>query len=386
MYFKNLVRIISMILACWLCIGLVSCTTEQSEPSTDPPAKEPEQELPEDPQEKPENEDGGATITVNGKYFLAENLDSLKIHGRTSVVGKGISCDFTASGIEFTAYVEGAVKLYLSCTANTYFTVYVDGERLSERYTVTREDSVITLADLDAGDHTVRVLKQTEPMRSLSVLEALEFTGYMKNPPREKDYIEFIGDSITCGYGNLITGSNSDAGNALYADGTQAFAFRTAEALGTDASVISCSGIGLVAGYRNFVEKDFYDKQSYYRSKTEIYDPDRIPDLVVINLGTNDQSHNVSSMQFETAVKELIQLVRGTYGKNVKIVWCHNMMSDGMYSSAKSVIDSMGGERGGLYLCQLTRNTAGGGGHPSMQGHETAAAELVAFIQSKGLI
>ena len=106
----------------------------------------------------------------------------------------------------------------------------------------------------------------------------------------------------------------------------------------------------------------------------------------MINLGTNDQNLGTTAAQFEKAAKELIELVRSTYGRNVKIVWCYNMMKEGMASSAKAVIDEMGGEKSGLYLCELPRNTAGGAGHPNLQGHQDAADALVSFLQEKRLV
>jgi len=384
---KHIVRVLAILMACLLCVGFVSC--DKDEPSNEdvsddiaPPSND-EAQTPEDEKDS----ETSIEVIVNKKYPLAEITDQLKIYGRSSVIEDGISCDFTASGIEFTAYMKEEVKLYLSCTANTYFTIYVDGERVQERFLVTPSDTVFTLADFDeGGEHTIRVLKQTEPLRFLSVLKALEFTGKMKAPPRERDYIEFIGDSISCGYGNLIAGSNSDAGNALYSDGTQAFAFLTAEELGVDSSVVGCTGIGVVDGHRDFVEADFFAKQSYFRSQAQAYTPTRIPDLVVINLGTNDQNTNVSTANFEKKVKELIQQIRGIYGKDVPIVWCYNMMNEGMFSSAESAISSMGGETNDLYLCELTRNTAGGKSHPNLQGHKTAAEELAQFIKTERIL
>ncbi len=371
-------------LAFLLCWGLVACNTNP--PETPPAGDPPSQEEPKDDPNGSDDQDEGPKV-VTATYPLADVLDKVKIYGRTSLVGTGLSCDFTASGIEFSAYLEGDVKVNVSCTADTYFTVYVDGERMADRCLVTPTDKNVTVASFaQGGKHTIRLLKQTEPWKSLSVLESLEMTGYWQDPPRENDFVEFIGDSITCGYANLAEKGNSDADNNEYEDGTQAFAYLAAEQLGVDFSIVGCSGIGLVNTYRETIESDFYTKQSYYRSTTEVYTPTRTPNFVVINLGTNEQNLGTTSAEFKQAVKELIQLIRTTYGRDVKIVWCYNMMKDGMYTSAEQAIEELGGEQNGLYLCRLTRNTAGGASHPNLEGHKTAAEELVEFINEKRLV
>ena len=95
--------------------------------------------------------DGNDANKVN--YLkLARNSDKVKLLGRTQVLSTGLACDHTASGIEFKGNFEGDVKLKVrtaivkpSCE-KTYFTVYVDGERLSERFEVATGIKTLTVA------------------------------------------------------------------------------------------------------------------------------------------------------------------------------------------------------------------------------------------------
>ena len=172
MKYQVLKTTLAMLLAILLCLGLVACGTGETEEPKEPDA----QEQPDGTPDEQEPDDGASKITT-ANYPLAQHLDKLKVYGRSSVVGTGISCDFTASGIEFSAYLEGDVKLKLTCTADTYFTVYVDGVRMEDRKMATTSTSELTVASFaEGGDHTILVLKQTEPWMSLSVLESLEFT------------------------------------------------------------------------------------------------------------------------------------------------------------------------------------------------------------------
>lgn len=325
---------------------------------------------------------------VTATYALAQVRASLRIIGRSAVIGTGISCDLTASGIEFSAYMEGTVTLRLSCNKNVYFAVYVDDVQTKDRVLLTPSDTTLRLAEfLEGGEHTVRVLKQNESMHSLCVLESLHMTGYWLDAPKQAErYVEFIGDSITCGYGVLGDSSTENAGSYQYADGLRTYAFLTARRLGTDYSMVSCTGIGVVNGYRDFVMADFYAQTSYYRSREAAFTPIRVPDLIVINLGTNDNSTGVSDGDFTEKAKQLIAQARALCGERVPIVWCYGMMNHTKRDALRQAINDLEGENGGLYLCELPRDGAGGGGHPSAAGQRAAADALTQYIQDKNLL
>ena len=326
-------------------------------------------------------------------YNLSEILDSIKTFGRTSVQGSALACDHVASGIEFNAYVEG--KLNIEVTASKgeadgraddcYFTVYIDGVRSENRLKAAASSTTtLELADFETGGvHNVRLIKQTEPMNAISTLNTLSFTGYLEDKPVDSSlYIEFLGDSITAGYGNLVLNGASNPHNAANQDASQAFAYLTAQNLGADHSILSASGIGVYKGYRAFTMSQFYDVNSYYRSQTTKFLPQRTPDLVVINLGTNDENNGVSLPNYKQAVYDLIMQVRMTYGENVRIVWVYGMMKSGdsFPSQVRAAIDMIGGNDTGVYMCQLEKNTQGGNGHPNLQAQASAAQQLAKFI------
>ena len=99
--------------------------------------------------------------------------------GRARVVNDGITCDFTASGIEFYAYVDGEISISLECSAETYFTVFVDGERYRDRYKAEAGFNTITFDTYVKGLHEIKFYKQTEPQHSTATLNSIEcyFTG-----------------------------------------------------------------------------------------------------------------------------------------------------------------------------------------------------------------
>ncbi len=332
------------------------------------------------PTEKPTE----ATEEIKGEEIsLAENVDKLKMWGRYEITDSGIVCDHTASGIEFNGVMQGTVYIDVKTNAETYFTVFVDGVRQKTRYAVSggRHPQRIAIAEIkEAGEHNIRILKQTEARYSTAELHTLVIDGHLTAAPENRDYyIEFIGDSITCGMGNLGTSVNTDAQNATYEDGTYTYAFLAAEDLGADCSVVSQSGIGIAKSWFDPI-KDFYTKLSYCRDKDTDYSFSRVPDMVVINLGTNDHFLESESEAVTAGAVELMELVRSSYGAEVTILWAYGAMGECMFDAVSAAIDTLGGESAGIYSCRLTENTSGAANHPNKSGHIIASTDLKNFI------
>ena len=87
--------------------------------------------------EKDKDEDEEDKMTY---LKLSRNAAKVRRLGRTQVLATGLACDHTASGIEFKGNFEGDVNVKIrtamvkSSCSKTYFTVYVDGVRQSERF------------------------------------------------------------------------------------------------------------------------------------------------------------------------------------------------------------------------------------------------------------
>ena len=137
-------------------------------------------------------------------------------------------------------------------------------------------------------------------------ISKIEVTGQIRATKAKKKLIEFIGDSITCAYG--VDDEDRDHHfSTKTEDVTKGYAYKVAEKLGVDYSMVSYSGYGIISGYTETGDKfsaqlvpTYYEKLGFsnniYMSK---YVPQDIewnftkqqPNLIVINLGTNDNSY-----------------------------------------------------------------------------------------------
>ena len=223
-----------------------------------------------------------------------------------------------SSAAEVSFRVRGATKLRLKLQADDTvrnsaleplrprFEVLLDGEKVLDRRLMSEETTVTVFEREEKRNAEVRLIKLSECTQSLMALQEIETDGTISPLPERPLKIEFIGDSITCGYG--VEGKNVDEPFTTAAENAEkAYAFRTAEALNMDALLTSFSGYGIISGYtdipavRNEAERVpiYYEKEG--RNPYCLPSGKRIqeiprdfsafqPDYIVVNLGTNDLS------------------------------------------------------------------------------------------------
>ena len=334
---------------------------------------------------------GDEPTTGNIEYML----DYIKTQGRTAMINGTLMLDFALSGVEFELDCSGDVYATFnarklastSSTGGIYFTIVVDGVKQARdfcRITSGGETKFKLASDLPAGKHTFAIYRQSEHQYGEIGISGLTYDGTILAKPADKDlYIESIGDSISNGYGILGNYSQGD-GSALWSDATQAYNFLTAQALDADFSNPSWSGLGCKYGYSSITMQDVYPAQRYNFDKNTPYAFDREPNIVVLALGTNDNSKGPDTASIRAGLVEMLTLVREK-NPNAPIVWIYGMMTDNLNTMIEDIVAEFGGEEAGYYACELTTNTSGGGWHPNVAGQKKFADELVAFIRSKEL-
>jgi len=200
------------------------------------------------------------------------------------------------------------------------YTVVVDGTVTKPKLAAMSGTNVLATG-LDARDHTVELYRRAEANQGVSVFMGFDFgDGTLLAPPLPTRRLEFIGDSITCGYGD--EGPDMNCG---FTAGTEnhyiTYAALTARALGAELSTVAWSGKGVVCNYGDEADScqnplpTYYDRTLPDEASSQ-WDFSRfVPDAVVVNLGTNDFStaQDPSQMDFESAYSALLERVRDAY-------------------------------------------------------------------------
>ena len=372
---------LAMLLTAASCAGKKQEPTppRESEASTEASAEEPLQPLP---------------VT---ELSVAEHLeDVFRPLGRTYVKDGRLQMDFACSGIHFRAECEGDVKIQILSHRSVSFTVYVDGERSAlEPYVDNGTGKVYyTVAKgLERGVHEFRILDRTQFIWGNASFGNVRINGSFLERPAERElFLEFYGDSILNGSNVRMGGSN-----VLNSDATQAFGFVTAELLGADMNLVGCGGLGLTKNKRSFYMRDLveYAGAQYsldtndaggYLLPVPKYDFARIPDAVVFEIGVNDGS-NCSKEIFKTELTAILEILRANYGGEVPIVFVLGYTGGKNYNEAiPKVIESLGGESAGLYICWVSNASAseavgGDGTHPNIETSRRMAEELSAYLR-----
>lgn len=232
-----------------------------------------------------------------------------------------------------------------------------------------------------------------------------EFHGFILNnntfltspAPLPSRKIEFIGNSITCGYGIEA----ADA-SAPYTEETAnyylTYAAKTARWLKAQAYVVARSGIGVYRNYNGPKTGDAVNMNTEYKY-TMLYDDSQLwdftrftPDVVCVNLGTNDTStEGADSTLLAKGFNNLYKQIRSHY-PDAKIIFLSGcMMKGNALKMAKDAMDStmrLALSNGDTNVYRLDFETHdgslgyGASWHPSMKQHDVMAKQLTSYLKS----
>ncbi|MDV6332710.1 SGNH/GDSL hydrolase family protein [Asticcacaulis sp. 201] len=226
----------------------------------------------------------------------AAPISVLPMHVGGRVRKEKMGYSYQWPGIYFEARFDSPyVNLLFNDDANT-FNVLIDGKPLM---VVDRPGhTTITIQATGHGPHTVRVEKRSETQYATG-----QFQGFMAQPsaspsrllPRQ---IEFIGDSLTVGYGNTSAFSQCTTEQIFETtDAQQGFGPVTAKHFNADYQINAFSGLGMVRNYDGREHPKYRMPMLYERAifddPTPVRQPDWHPQVVVIGIGGNDFSTDV---------------------------------------------------------------------------------------------
>ncbi|MBN2717865.1 MAG: hypothetical protein JXX14_18600 [Deltaproteobacteria bacterium] len=298
-----------------------------------------------------------------------------------------------------------------------YFSVIVDGAKPVRMKTTPEQKEYILARKPGDGEHEVELFKRSESSHGANLNEGkvtvrgfiIDGGAEMLPPVERKLKMEFIGDSITCGYGNELSVDNPDNYHftTLNSNAWNAWGAIAARRLDASYVAVAYSGRGVVRNYSGIEAPtipDMYLTTLPDDPDSDQWDPARYqPDIVVINLGTNDFSIGLKpgkaldelekqyGLRYETFLQELL----GFYPGATFIIAVGPMLSDefpkkykaltrvrrALQKLVKSFKDTGNSNVHFLELAQQ-HGPFGEDYHPTVATHGRMADELIAFIES----
>ena len=349
------------------------------------------------------------TVPLKGTVIKPSNPD-IVYTGRISFTNPDRPA-WNYPGVQIMAAFEGTSLRMIAKPRSGYFMAQIDQAEPFKVAFRGERDSVVTLATaLPEGRHLVRLMYVIEGYEFFP-----EFWGFVldegrqlvKAPLLPSRKIEFIGNSITCGYGN--EGLKKEEGfdyateNHYYS-----YASITARNLQAQHWVVARSGIG---AYRNYdgpktgnPDSNMPVQYEYtgYAWKPELrkeptflqekWDFNRYqPDVVCINLGTNDLSTpNYDLSLLKQGYQKLLKMVR-QHNPKAKIVFLTgSMLYHQELQLAKQLLDAVTAEaqKAGdkeVYRFDMApingNKYYGNDWHPNIYQDEKMAGELTAYLR-----
>lgn len=289
-----------------------------------------------------------------------------------------------------------------------WISVFLDEEEAPcRRFEIARpEDTQLIFQSETEETHRIRIVKITENLKTGLGIDRFYMEGEIlmqeKHPARQK--IEFIGDSITCGFGN----ETKEKDRLFYSDeenGWLSHASIAARKLDMDWSMVCVSGICLgkrevipmpyamneLYPYTDRILEDRLGKKEYQRwdfgSNT--------PDYVVLNLGTNDATGIIGDVdprreeeKFHREYYGFLKMLRQYNGAGTRIICALGSMDYYLYQHITEIVSQYRKDTGDDKITCFRypkidfMDPLGACAHPHVVTHEKMAAALTDYIKT----
>jgi len=369
---------------------------------------------------------------MNGKlktYFINE-IEQLMVYGRTYRELDVLPLFWTGSGFEVNVK---ASELWMEVEVDydifeQWISIEINGEIISRRMLTKGRYDVCLFRGMNNNIiKNVRVYKDVQPMptdnNNILLIHNLKTDGKFDKVDKKSMKIEFIGDSITSGEGSIGAKKEEDW-IPMWFTSNNNYAVIASKELNADFRIISQSGWGVLCSWDNnpyCAIPKYYEKicgvvngkknnelGAFKENDFEIWQPD----IIVVNLGTNDEGafHNSEFIdektgqsykmhmdsdgkyndkdinKFEKAINSFLVKLR-KYNRNAKIVWAYGMLKAPIMEYIYEAINKYKKENKDdrVWITQLpdtTNETIGARMHPGILSHRNAAKSLVNMIKN----
>ena len=247
-----------------------------------------------------EFEEQTIAISRNNTKYIGRNIyDENNI---TWLIHSGSAVEFNVNAKSAEISINGDSNIKNGDNYRPRYAVIVDDEIILDDLLSEKEKTVTLFEGSTSRNAVVKVIHLSEANNGavgVSSIKVDSDAAVPVTPTAKKELsIEFIGDSITCAYG--VEGENQYEGFKTSTENfMKSYAYLTAKQLDADYSAVSYSGHGIVSGYSSSGDAetgslvpDYYDyvgKNGSYKIPWDFSAQEN--DVVVINLGTNDNTY-----------------------------------------------------------------------------------------------
>lgn len=275
---------------------------------------------------------------------------------------------------------------------HNYIEVIVDNQAARRIQLKGKENTIELAKNLANGTHTLIICKDTEAENGY--IELLGFTCQELLPvaAKAKRKIEFIGDSITCGFGSDESEIKCGAPNANWYDqhnAWMAYGPTTARSLNAQWHLSSVSGIGLIHSCcdKKILMPQVFDKINMAKDSLRWNFANYQPDVVTVCLGQNDGVQD--SAKFCGAYVGFAKTLRQYYPK-AKLVFLSSPMADATLKTAlvkyiiavRQTLAQEGERNTGSYFFSK-QSIKGCSSHPSLPEQQQISQELTAYLKKE---
>ena len=347
---------------------------------------------------------------LTSKTFSATE-DYVKTQGRTYylddcmwLIQSASSIEFNFTGTKGSVIVHGDQNCFDSWAKNSLcrIGIFVNDEMVVDELVDNYVKEYTFLDTEKEVNANVKIVKLSDPQQSVVGINKIKVTSRGDiTPLPEKDLkIEFIGDSITCGIG--VDDPHVDGVYCTAScNATKTYAYKLATDFDADYSFFAYSGYGCLSGCNGSTSLDTKQTippiySTYGRSMgylAEMQNPEELkydfskwqPDLVIINLGTNDNNYTKSNAekreQFTECYLQFIKTIKSNY-KNAKVLCVLGLGGANLYTPIKNAVEQYNAEtkKDDVNYLKLSPIQEGDGEgvqhHPLEITHARAAGEI----------
>ena len=320
---------------------------------------------------------------TNVIFLLMNRINFQKdvlFHGRVKIEeDSSVALDWAFSGFTFRfegTKIQISIKTNLPDKWSLCIAVDYDGA-LNDMIELTT-NSYLYEKVFDFGVHTVTFRKMTKPWQGLPLnVDFVDIEGkVLEKPEARRRKLEFIGDSITVGYGVTCAGDRPDGYKPIYQDVRRAYPYIIGERFNAEIQTNAWAGVGLYCNHFGEIVHqvmEWYPRLLPWRGD-EMNDFSKwVPDAIVIGEGTNDCKGKAPPEEFKKKLIELLEFVRSKYHSQ-PIIWVYGMMNNGYQSYIQEAIESFKNSRNDknvytIFFDQITGDEIGGNEHPNEKAH-----------------